>query len=289
MITSGGHVSSYADGSTAYCVHAFTSNALFTVAQGMEVDIAVVGGGGGAGYYINSHGGGGGAGGMCELSGDSIPAGHYAVTVGSGGQAVSDGSMNGGVAYNGGDSSFAGIVAKGGGGGASYAGWASMKGANGGSGGGGSEFSYGGESLQTDNGGATCYGNKGGQDQTPSSSGSCVQSPCVSNGNTGTGGGGAGGAGSGGSGSATTVGGVGSGNTWLTGTEINYALGGDTDSNTINGSPGPTPANTGSGGGGCRGHSSCAGSCSGGWTCVGYAGADGIVAIGYTSISGSCS
>jgi len=141
---SGGTESVIAQGGRYYRVHAFTGPAgAFAVdAAALDVEYLVVGGGGGPGGTgagsITS--GGGGAGGLLKfVAGEAgntgsgplaLTVGSYPVTVGLGAPASSAFAA---VGVNGGDSSFSGITALGGGG----AGVGSAAGLSGGSGGGG--------------------------------------------------------------------------------------------------------------------------------------------------------
>jgi hypothetical protein len=118
-----------------YTYHAFTSNGTFAV-QGitLNADILVVAGGaGGAGF---SAGGGGGAGGLLTFTGQSLSAGNYTVTVGSGG---SGGPQNWySLGGSGGNSRFGSLTeCIGGGGGRGYNAADGYAAASGGSGGGG--------------------------------------------------------------------------------------------------------------------------------------------------------
>jgi len=78
----------YSDSS--YYYHVFTSSGFFTPTQSLSCDILVVAGGGGGGG--SNGGGGGGAGGVVNASAQSLTATSYAVTVGAGGAASSDGT-----------------------------------------------------------------------------------------------------------------------------------------------------------------------------------------------------
>ena len=129
-----------------YTYHAFTSvgstNYVNDTTQDVEYLVVAGGGGGGWENYSYGLGGAGGAGGVRHATGYSVPAGTYAVVVGTGGAAGGAGAQGGdGVA-----SSFAyGPIAAtggGGGGGASSAG-PNNDGRTGGSGGGGGSGSGG--------------------------------------------------------------------------------------------------------------------------------------------------
>lgn len=94
-----------------YRIHTFTSSGTFTVTSapsGKYIDFIVVGGGGGAAFQQ-----GGGAGGFVYKGSQSPSAGSYPVVVGSGG------AFNTSAGVNGGDSTFFGVTAIGGGGGVS--------------------------------------------------------------------------------------------------------------------------------------------------------------------------
>ena len=125
-----------------------------------SIELLVVAGGGGSG---NDVGGGGGGGGLCYSASYPVtPGSTYNITVGNGG-ANSDG--NGIKGYNGGDSAFGSVLARGGGGGGSYIG--NGAGLSGGSGGGGGDAnSSGGSSTQTSGPNYTGYGNAGGSSWT---------------------------------------------------------------------------------------------------------------------------
>jgi hypothetical protein len=105
----------------------FTSSGTFSVPSGISaVDVLVVagGGGGGTGHPASSHaGGGGGAGGLVYRPGFTVtPGGTVSVTVGAGGSGRAHTGPYGYTAsYNGQDSVFGTLTAKGGGGGGSRA------------------------------------------------------------------------------------------------------------------------------------------------------------------------
>ena len=128
-----------------YKIHTFTSSGTFTVSSapsGKFLDFLVVGGGGGAASQV-----GGGAGGVVYKTSQSPSNGSYSVTIGSGG---AFGTVNG---TSGGNSSFFGFTALGGGAGNSYG-----VGFSGGSGGAGSS---GGSALQPTSASGG-FGNAGG-------------------------------------------------------------------------------------------------------------------------------
>ena len=91
-----------------YTVNTYTSSGTLTLTQTKTVNYVLVGGGGAGGYGINFDGGGGGGGGL-RYGNVSLSAGSYAIIVGAGGTTISQ------KAFAGGDTSFNGIVALGGG------------------------------------------------------------------------------------------------------------------------------------------------------------------------------
>lgn len=124
------------DGSQ-YCVFTFTASGSWTVPDGVfEIEYLVVAGGGGGG---TAHGGGGGAGGVRTNVGSAAygvtPGSTYQVIVGDGGSGGASGGYSDGAQGN--DSSFADVVATGGGGGGTYKNPTGTTGRAGGSGGGG--------------------------------------------------------------------------------------------------------------------------------------------------------
>jgi hypothetical protein len=110
-----------------YKIHTFNTpgTATFTVTppNALTVKVLVVGGGGGGGGTTNLYGGGGGAGGLVYSRAMSLTPGTYQVVVGAGGPTDTVG----------GNSTFNGLVAYGGG----YGGASTTAGGNGGCGGGG--------------------------------------------------------------------------------------------------------------------------------------------------------
>jgi hypothetical protein len=123
---SGGNISYYGP----YTIHTFTGSATFTPSFTGPVEVLVVAGGGGGGVC---YGGGGGAGGVLYASTYGVSQGTgITVTIGSGGTNQVNVVGNGGP---GGNSSFGGLTAIGGGYGGGVCG---NIGGNGGSGGGGS-------------------------------------------------------------------------------------------------------------------------------------------------------
>ena len=154
-----------------YRIHRFNSSSSFTISSlrssSIEVEYLIVAGGGGAGMDMGGGGGGGGV-----LNGNTIlSTGTYTVTVGAGGVGAPAGGTNGQPsghqftipATAGGNSSFNGLTATGGGfGGSSYRGYTpGITGGNGGSGGGASGYN---DNAGTFNGGSgtSGQGNRGG-------------------------------------------------------------------------------------------------------------------------------
>jgi hypothetical protein len=105
--------------------HTLCTNGNFVVTTAGPATYLIVGGGGTGGHLAAGTGGGGG-GGVLTASGVMFAIGSYAASIGIGGKT---GPMGSG--HNGGDSTFKGLVAKGGGGGTG------VMGLSGGSGGGG--------------------------------------------------------------------------------------------------------------------------------------------------------
>jgi hypothetical protein len=178
-----------------YRTHTFTSSGTFTVSSGSgSVEYLIVGGGGGGGAW---RGGGGGAGGVLNGS-TSVSAQNYSVVVGLGGQGAPGGTTNNPGTQTGADgesSSFAGLIALGGGGGGAGRN-SDNAGRNGGSGGGAGGASSGASAGS----GSSGQGNSGG---ASTNSNSTVEP------RRGGGGGGAGGAGSSASTGAAGNGGAG--------------------------------------------------------------------------------
>ncbi len=141
FLATGGTVST----AGGYRQHLFTSSGSFVVTQGGTIDeIIIIGGGGGGG---GSEGGtefgsgGGGAGGVRVVTMKAEANGTYTVVIGVGGGGGGSSSSNPGVndGRRGGNSSYAGETAQGGGAGAGAASnFLSNPGGDGGSGGGGS-------------------------------------------------------------------------------------------------------------------------------------------------------
>ena len=95
-----------------YTIHTFTSSGTFTPKHSGNVSALLVAGGGGGG---SSYGGGGGGGGIVQASSIAVTPQAYTVTIGDGGTGgVFDGAR---VGSNGGNSTFGGQTATGGGGG----------------------------------------------------------------------------------------------------------------------------------------------------------------------------
>lgn len=171
-VISGGTVTTPGDGME---YHTFTSNGTLTVTTGGEIGRMMIGGGGGGGGGTASGGGGAGE---CIQGQTYIAAGTYPIVIGSGGNGGAAGSA---VGLTGGNTTFNGQTARGGGGGGAGSGGT---GGTGGQGGGGGYTSGGGSGFQY-NGGNAASGQKGG------------------------GGGGAGGNGGNGSTSVSGIGGIG--------------------------------------------------------------------------------
>ena len=152
------------NGATYTCIRSSGTLTVHKAITGAEIFI-IAGGGGGS----FSAGGGGGAGGAAYISNASIPAGTYAVTVGTGGAGS---SFDGGNGTNGTNSVGFGITVYGGGGGHH-----TSTGNTGGCGGGGgyAQNSVGGGvttatgSLSGITGNLFTYGNAGGGNPTPNS------------------------------------------------------------------------------------------------------------------------
>ena len=237
----------------SYKVHTFTSSGTFTPNQAASnIDIMWVAGGAGGGG--GRHGGGGGAGGMRTLTGQTVAATGYTVTIGAGGSRGHSGSSTY-TGTNGSNTSInfpTSLTNLGGGGGGS---WSSAN-SDGGSGGSGGGLGYGG----TIGYGTSGQGNNGGTYGT--------QSPYYGSG----GGGGKGAVGTNGTSNAGGgAGGVGGTNNYRTGSNVYYAGGGGGGS-WSNGTPGAGGAggggagnitnsqaiagivNTGGGGGGTAGN-----------------------------------
>lgn len=123
-----------------YRIHRFTGSGSFRVAAaptGTTFDVLMVGGGGGGGCATsNCSNGGGGSGGLVYRAGQQISAGSYPVVIGAGGNGQQAPSTT--KAPNGGDTTFLGLTALGGGSGGSGGGTDGGRGNPGGSGGGGS-------------------------------------------------------------------------------------------------------------------------------------------------------
>ncbi|MBL8158400.1 hypothetical protein JNK62_02625 [bacterium] len=238
-------------------IRTFTSNGTFYSGAVGTVQVLVVGGGGGGGGNATASvrgSGGGGAGEYVAISSFNVtPATSYAITVGTGGGSNTDGATT--TAF--------GLTARGGGAGAEPF----NNGRPGGSGGGAGD-----DSSATTGGASTAVspgvGSSGGNAGSGGSGGG------------GAGGGGAAGAGGSGGGNGVEAGGAGGtgiANT-ISGTSVTYSSGGagGTRSGNNNGTNGATP---GSGGRGAGGGAST--------VVTGGTGADGIVIVRYTTVSGT--
>lgn len=121
-----------------YCVHTFTKNESFNVTLAIpNATIMIVGGGGGGGKDWNAGGGGGG---VIYNNTFSFSVSNNSLTIGLGGLGSVGGGTNRG--FNGGNSTFMGLIAVGGGGGGGGIGGVAYNGSNGGCGGGGAGAGY---------------------------------------------------------------------------------------------------------------------------------------------------
>ena len=128
QLASGGNVEGPANG---YYYHIFTESGDLNAIRNGTCEVLLIAGGGGGGGTGGSSAGGGGAGGLI-LTAVNLTPGSYSIVIG-------DGGANGGLASttngsNGGDSTFAGLTAKGGGGGSAQNGTAQTGGSGGGGG-----------------------------------------------------------------------------------------------------------------------------------------------------------
>ena len=235
-IITGGVEQEYELGGTNYRSHSFLNAGphRFSTSTSLTVDFLIVGGGGGSAPSEGNNGstGGAGAGGLVEGTSQTLAPGNYAITVGAGGAKST--SLYA-PASNGGDSTFNGFTAKGGGGSGDYG----TAGSDGGNGAGGSESQQaGGATTQDTYSGTTNvtgYGNAGGPGAAYPSGGAGS-------------GGGAGGAGQGAN-NTNIAGGAGRANNFRTGNNITYAQGGSGATGLRN-SVVEGGANTGNGAGG---------------------------------------
>lgn len=253
---------------TATMSWTFTSDryALSAVALkpvGITAQTLVVGGGGAGGSRV---GGGGGGGGLVYDATHNLTAQTYAVTVGSGGNAVTDSSGVGVAGNNGQNSVFDNLTATGGGGGGAYTTPAS--GSNGGCGGGAAGYTagIGGTGSQGYNGGGPSNGGAGGGGGMNSVGGSGVLT---------TGGNGGSALSNSISGSSTPYCAGGGGSADVVGGTGGSGIGGNGTAGTAN-PAGSGTANTGSGGGGARDVADSGGFTSG-------AGGSGIVILSYVT------
>jgi RHS repeat-associated protein len=253
-VATGGTVST----SGGYTIHAFTGSGAFTANQAVTVEaLLVAGGGGGGGGLLNiMNAGGGGGGGVLLNTALSLSATSYSVTVGAGGTS----------GLNGGNTTFAGLTAIGGGHGAHSA--YAAPGAAGGSGGGEGTSQGGGAGAGVSGQGTNGTAGAGGPYYEGGGGGGATSSGSGRNGGNGYGSslsgsfayyGGGGGAGT--NDSTGGSGGLGGGG----------AGGGSTTSQ-----GGAGTANTGGGGGG-----------SSQWTSTGGAGGSGIVIVRYSATGAS--
>ena len=115
----------------------FNQAGTLTVTGEGEADILIVGGGGGGGFAANYGAAGGGGGGVVTRMKHHLVPGTYAIAVGAGGAGgTAETPVEMAVGKSGGDSSFAGLIAYGGGGGAGRPGNKGGHGGDGASGGG---------------------------------------------------------------------------------------------------------------------------------------------------------
>ena len=219
--------------SNGYMIHTFTSNGLFVVKTGGDMEVLVVAGGGGGGA---TGGGGGGAGGLIYTNLTLVPGTNF-VTVGVGGTGAS-----GAAGGDGSNSVFGVLTACGGGGGGRMTG----NGRTGGSGGGGGGWVNG---AGAGGAGTNGQGNAGGNGYNGGVHGAGGGGVGGAGGASSSSSGGAGGAGRayGISGSAVTYAGGGGGGAWDTAGSGGSGSGGNGATSTAgaNGTP-----NTGGGGGG---------------------------------------
>ncbi len=233
---------------TGYTITCITGNTSLTISTAYNrMDYIIVAGGGGGGYLkstVTGKAGGGGAGGMLDGTVKNPSAGTYTVIVGAG---SSGGNTAGGV-NRGGNSSFYGLTAYGGGKGGSNFGEMGMypgDGFSGGSGGGGCYII--GFSARPGGVGISGHGNNGGSATTT------------------RGGGGGGKTSAGTSGSAGGAGGAGKTSS-ISGTLKTYSVGGGT--RTTNGNGASATPNTGNGGQGSYGSGVSGGNGGSGIVCV---------------------
>lgn len=219
-----------------------------------SVTYLIVAGGGGGGDGTNdpnATGGGGGAGGLLTGTDTGLSSSSYAIVVGAGGATNT----------NGGNSSFNGHTAVGGG--------AGSNGNNGGSG-----FS-GGSGGGADGAGGSGGAGTGGQGNSGGSASLAIAG--------GGGGGGAGGAGTNGSFTHGGAGGNGTASS-ITGVSVTYAGGGG-GNGTVSGGSGGTGGGGQAGAGGNPGTAGTNGLGGGGGGGGGYAGGSGVVILSYTPVS----
>lgn len=221
----------------------------FSLAFNATITYIMYGGGGGGGGH---RGGGGGAGGLIDGTSSSttlIAGNTYNITVGSGGSGgTASGATGGTKGTNGGDTTFLGQTAIGGGAGAGRSDSTANAAASGGSGGGGASLTSG----TTPGSGTAGQGNAGGSGYNASSQSS------------GGGGGGAGGVG--GNGGSNVGGARGAGSSIsITGSAVTYCQGGGGGGSSTDGlgggaSSGKTGVLGGGGGGGQLNTAGAAGS-----------------------------
>ena len=246
-----------------YRIHTFTSSGNLVMTIARAVEYLVIGGGGGVGG--RRHSGGGGAGGYrTNVSGETsggggsaesamnLTAQTYAVTVGGGGSSGPNNANSNSQASAGGNSSFNGITANGGGYGGTYNTAGQSGGSGGGSGSTASGYSNGGSGTANQG----TQGGIGGPNMSAGAGGggggaSAAGGNATANGNNAdVGGAGGNGVSSSITGSAVTRGGGGGGGSDTYGADSTPGSGGGGTG--VNGSKNPTSgaANTGGGAGG---------------------------------------
>ena len=149
----GDFAANYSYGGTNYRVLKFTASGNLVVPITKSVDYLLIGGGGSGGHHS---GGGGGAGGLVWKTGQSLSAGTYAFSMGAGGITNTQNQ----VGNDGGNSTFNGHTALGGGGGAGHLSGGNNAGRSGGSGGGG-QRGYGAGSATQPGSSTGGFGNSG--------------------------------------------------------------------------------------------------------------------------------
>jgi hypothetical protein len=167
---------------STYYYHVFGASGTFTPTQSITADLLVIAGGGGSGYDWS---GSGGAGGVQFLSGQSLTATGYSITVGAGGASATAQDVQG---SNGGNSTFGSTIvnAIGGGGAHCFSAGNANSGGSGGGGGTKSGTSLGGAAVAGT--GGIHYGNAGGNGTATVGTGGGGGAGGVGENNTGVGG-----------------------------------------------------------------------------------------------------